>query len=326
MTITHRLRRLRATPQLRALVRETHVTADDFILPLFVSEKISGRVPVASMPGVFQLDLDELIVEARAAHTAGVRAVLIFGIPAHKDEHATQAFAEDGITQRAVRKLKAEIPSLVVMTDVCLCEYMSHGHCGITEFHDGVACVHNDPSVELLVAAAISHARAGADVVAPSDMMDGRIGAMRTGLDDAGFHNTIIMSYAAKFASAFYGPFRDAAESAPMSGDRRTYQMDAGNSAEALREVARDIEEGADIVMVKPGLPYLDLVCRIKERFGMPTAVYNVSGEYAMLKAAAERGWLDERNCVLEQMTAFKRAGADLIITYWARQAVEWLK
>jgi porphobilinogen synthase len=326
MTITHRLRRLRATPQLRALVRETHVTADDFILPLFVSEKISGRVPVASMPGVFQLDLDELIVEARAAHTAGVRAVLIFGIPAHKDEHATQAFAEDGITQRAVRKLKAEIPGLVVMTDVCLCEYMSHGHCGITEFHDGVACVHNDPSVELLVAAAISHARAGADVVAPSDMMDGRIGAMRTGLDDAGFHNTIIMSYAAKFASAFYGPFRDAAESAPMSGDRRTYQMDAGNSAEALREVARDIEEGADIVMVKPGLPYLDLVCRIKERFGMPTAVYNVSGEYAMLKAAAERGWLDERNCVLEQMTAFKRAGADLIITYWARQAVEWLK
>ena len=326
MTITHRLRRLRATPQLRALVRETHISADDFILPLFVSEKITGRVPVASMPGVFQLDLEELVAEARAAHTAGVRAVLIFGIPAHKDEHATQAFAEDGITQRAVRRLKAELPTLVVMTDVCLCEYMSHGHCGVAEFHGGVACVHNDPSVELLVAAAVSHARAGADVVAPSDMMDGRIGAMRAGLDEAGFQNTIIMSYAAKFASAFYGPFRDAAESAPMSGDRRTYQMDAGNSAEALREVARDIEEGADIVMVKPGLPYLDLVCRIKERFGMPTAVYNVSGEYAMLKAAAERGWLNERNCVLEQMTAFKRAGADLIITYWARQVVEWLK
>ena len=326
MNLTHRLRRLRATPQLRALVRETIVTADDFILPLFVSEKIAGRVPVASMPGVFQLDLDELLVEARAAHTAGVRAVLIFGIPAHKDEHATQAYAEDGITQRAVRLLKKELPSLVVMTDVCLCEYMSHGHCGITEFHDGIPCVHNDPSVELLTATAVSHARAGADVVAPSDMMDGRIGAMRTALDEAGFPNTIIMSYAAKFASAFYGPFRDAAESAPMAGDRRTYQMDAANSAEALREVARDIEEGADIVMVKPGLPYLDLVCRIKERFGMPTAVYNVSGEYAMLKAAAERGWLDERNCVLEQMTAFKRAGADLIITYWAKQVVEWLR
>ena len=326
MNLTHRLRRLRATPQLRALVRETIVTADDFILPLFVSEKITGRVPVASMPGVFQLDLDQLLLEARAAHTAGVRAVLIFGIPAHKDEHATQAYAEDGITQRAIRLLKKELPSLVVMTDVCLCEYMSHGHCGITEFHDGIPCVHNDPSVELLTATAVSHARAGADVVAPSDMMDGRIGAMRTALDEAGFPNTIIMSYAAKFASAFYGPFRDAAESAPMSGDRRTYQMDAANSAEALREVARDIEEGADIVMVKPGLPYLDLVCRIKERFGMPTAVYNVSGEYAMLKAAAERGWLDERNCVLEQMTAFKRAGADLIITYWAKQVVEWLK
>ncbi len=326
MNLTHRLRRLRATPQLRALVRETIFTADDFILPLFVSEKITGRVPVASMPGVFQLDLDELLVEARAAHTAGVRAVLIFGIPAHKDERATQAYAEDGITQRTVRILKKEMPSLVVMTDVCLCEYMSHGHCGITEFHDGVPCVHNDPSVELLTATAVSHARAGADVVAPSDMMDGRIGAIRAALDEAGFSHTIIMSYAAKFASAFYGPFRDAAESAPMSGDRRTYQMDAANSAEALREVARDIEEGADIVMVKPGLPYLDLVCRIKEHFGMPTAVYNVSGEYAMLKAAAERGWLDERNCVLEQMTAFKRAGADLIITYWARQVVEWLR
>ena len=326
MTITHRLRRLRATPQLRALVRETTLTADDFILPLFVSEKITGRVAVASMPGVFQLDEKELIVEARAAHAAGVRAVLIFGIPAHKDEHATQAYADEGITQRAVRRLKAEIPTLIVMTDVCLCEYMSHGHCGITEFHGGVAHVHNDPSVELLAATAVSHARAGADVVAPSDMMDGRIGALRTALDEAGFVNTIIMSYAAKFASAFYGPFRDAAESAPMAGDRRTYQMDSANAAEALREVARDIEEGADIVMVKPGLPYLDLVFRVKERFGLPTAVYNVSGEYAMLKAAAERGWLDERASVLEQMTAFKRAGADLIITYWAKQVVEWLR
>ena len=326
MNITHRLRRLRATPQLRALVRETAVTADDLILPLFVSEKITGRVPVASMPGVFQLDVDELIAEARAAHAAGVRAVLVFGIPAEKDEHATQAYAETGITQRAVRRLKAELPTLIVITDVCLCEYMSHGHCGITEFHDGVPCVHNDPSVELLAATAVSHARAGADIVAPSDMMDGRIGAMRTALDEAGFVNTAIMSYAAKFASAFYGPFRDAAESAPMSGDRRTYQMDAANASEALREVERDIAEGADIVMVKPGLPYLDLVWRVKDRFGVPTAVYKVSGEYAMLKAAAERGWLDERNCVLEQMLAFKRAGADLIITYWARQVAEWLR
>ena len=326
MNITHRLRRLRATPQLRALVRETAVTVDDLILPLFVSEKITGRVAVASMPGVFQLDIDELIFDARAAHAAGVRAVLLFGIPAQKDEHATQAYAENGVTQRAIRRLKSELPALIVITDVCLCEYMSHGHCGITEFHDGVPHVHNDPRVELLAATAVSHARAGADIVAPSDMMDGRIGAMRTALDEAGFANTAIMSYAAKFASAFYGPFRDAAESAPMSGDRRTYQMDAANAGEALREVERDIAEGADIVMVKPGLPYLDLVWRVKERFGVPTAVYNVSGEYAMLKAAAERGWLDERNCVLEQMLAFKRAGADLIITYWARQVAEWLR
>ncbi len=277
------------------------------------------------MPGVFQLDENELLVEAGAALAAGVRAVILFGIPAVKDERATQAIAEDGVVQRAVRRLKRELPELLIITDVCLCEYMSHGHCGVTHFHDGVACVHNDSSVELLVAAAVSHARAGADVVAPSDMMDGRIGAIRTGLDAAGFQNTIVMSYAAKFASAFYGPFRDAAESAPSAGDRRTYQMDAANAREALREVEQDIAEGADIVMVKPGLPYLDLVWRIKERFGLPTAVYSVSGEYAMLKAAAANGWLDERAAVLEQMLAFKRAGADIIITYWARQCVEWL-
>jgi porphobilinogen synthase len=225
-----------------------------------------------------------------------------------------------------VRRLKRELPKLIVMTDVCLCEYMSHGHCGVTEFHGDVAHVHNDTSVELLVATALSHAKAGADVVAPSDMMDGRIGAIRSALDAAGFENTILMSYAAKFASAFYGPFRDAAESAPQSGDRRSYQMDAANAREALREVELDIAEGADIVMVKPGLPYLDLVWRIKERFGLPTAVYNVSGEYAMLKAAAANGWLDEKSCVIEQMTAFKRAGADIIITYWARQCAEWLR
>jgi porphobilinogen synthase len=326
MNLTRRPRRLRSTPQLRALVRETLVTADDFILPLFVSEKIKGRVAVASMPGVFQLEEDERLVEARAAHAAGVRAVLLFGIPAVKDEQASQAYAENGVVQRAVRRLKAELPTLLVVTDVCLCEYMSHGHCGITEFHEGVPHVHNDASVELLVASAVSHARAGADVVAPSDMMDGRIGAIRAGLDKAGFEHVVLMSYAAKFASAFYGPFRDAAESAPSAGDRRSYQMDSGNALEALREVELDVAEGADIVMVKPGMPYLDLVWRIKERFGLPTAVYQVSGEYAMVMAAAAKGWIDERAAVLEQMLAFKRAGADLIITYWARQCVEWLK
>ena len=326
MNLTRRPRRLRATPQIRALVREGSLSADDFILPLFVSEKVTGRAPVASMPGVAQLDEDALLAEARGAFEAGVRAVLIFGIPAVRDEMATQAYAENGVVQRAVRRLKRELPELVVMTDVCLCEYMSHGHCGITEFHGDAAHVHNDASVELLVKTALSHAQAGADVVAPSDMMDGRIGAIRTALDAAGFENTILMSYAAKFASAFYGPFRDAAESAPQSGDRRAYQMDAANAREALREVELDIAEGADIVMVKPGLPYLDLVWRIKERFGLPTAVYNVSGEYAMLKAAVANGWLDEKACVLEQMTAFKRAGADLIITYWARQCAEWLQ
>ena len=278
------------------------------------------------MPGVWQLDEDELLVEARGALEAGVRAVILFGIPTVKDERASQASADDGVVQRAVRRLKRELPELLVVTDVCLCEYMSHGHCGVAHFHDGVACVENDSSVELLVAAAVSHARAGADVVAPSDMMDGRIGAIRAGLDAAGFTGTIVMSYAAKFASAFYGPFRDAAESAPSAGDRRTYQMDAANAREALREVEQDIAEGADIVRVKPGLPYLDLVWRIKERFGMPTAVYHVSGEYAMLKAAAANGWLDKRAAVLEQMLAFKRAGADLILTYSARQCVEWLR
>ena len=298
---------------------------DDFILPLFVSEKITTRVPVASMPGVFQLSLEELAADAKEAHAAGVAAVLLFGIPAVKDEAASQAHADDGIVQRAVQALKREVPELIVMTDVCLCEFMSHGHCGIAHFEGGNARVENDASVELLVKAAVSHARAGADVVAPSDMMDGRIGAIRAGLDAAGFADTVIMSYAAKFASAFYGPFRDAAESAPMAGDRRSYQMDSANAQEALREVELDVAEGADIVMVKPGLPYLDIVRRVKERFGMPTAVYNVRGEFAMINAAAANGWLDERATVLEMMTGFKRAGADLIVTYWARQLVDWL-
>ena len=326
MQLPQRPRRLRSSPVLRALVRETSVDVEDLILPLFVSEKISARVAVASMPGVFQFTENELVGEACAAHADGILAVLLFGIPSEKDEHASQAYADDGVVQRAVRALKKECPKLLVITDVCLCEFMSHGHCGITAFRDGQAHVENDASVELLVRTAVSHARAGADIVAPSDMMDGRIGAIRAGLDVAGFTETVIMSYAAKFASAHYGPFRDAAESAPAAGDRRSYQMDAANAREALREVALDVAEGADIVMVKPGLPYLDIVWRVKERFGLPTAVYNVSGEYAMVKAAAANGWLDERATVLEQMTAFKRAGADLIVTYWARQVAAWLR
>lgn len=311
---------------MRALVRETQLSAEDFILPLFVAEKVAGRVPVASMPGVFQLSEAELIVEATDAFEAGVRAVILFGIPAEKDDRATQAYADNGVIQRSIRALKKALPRLVVITDVCLCEYMSHGHCGIADFHADHVHVHNDPSVELLVKAAVSHAAAGADLVAPSDMMDGRIGAMRAGLDAAGFQDVPIMSYAAKFASAFYGPFRDAAESTPQAGDRRSYQMDSANALEALREVELDVAEGADLVMVKPGLPYLDLVWRIKERFGLPTAVYCVSGEYAMIKAAAQNGWLDERATVLELMMGFKRAGADLILTYWAADLVRWLK
>jgi porphobilinogen synthase len=326
MQLTRRLRRLRASAGMRALVRETELSAADFVLPLFVSGKINAGVEVPSMPGVFQLTLGEAVEEAARAHGAGVAAVLLFGIPAHKDEKASGAYHADGIVQRAVRDLKKRAPTLIVATDVCLCEYMSHGHCGIARFDGECVHVENDPSVELLVKTAVSHAQAGADIVAPSDMMDGRVAAIRAGLDDAGFEQTVIMSYAAKFASAFYGPFRDAAESAPAAGDRRGYQMDSGNALEALREVALDVEEGADIVMIKPGLAYLDLVWRVKERFQMPTAVYNVSGEYAMLKAAAARGWLDEKGAVLEQMTAFKRAGADIIITYWARALVEWLR
>jgi porphobilinogen synthase len=326
MNLLRRPRRLRSSAALRSLVRETSLQADDFILPLFVSEKVNGRAPVASMPGVFQLSPDELIREAGAAFEAGVKSIILFGIPAKKDDRASQAYAKDGVVQRAVATLKRDLPDLIVITDVCLCEYMSHGHCGVAHFDGNHVHVENDASVELLVKAALSHAVAGADIVAPSDMMDGRIGAIRAALDDAGFTSMPIMSYAAKFASAFYGPFRDAAESAPQAGDRKGYQMDAGNGFEALREVELDVAEGADIVMVKPGLPYLDLIWRIKERFELPTAVYSVSGEYAMIKAAAQNGWLDERATVLEMMTAFKRAGADLILTYWAKELVGWIK
>ena len=320
--IVKRPRRLRTTPAIRSLVRETTVKAEDLIWPLFVSEKIGKKTPVASMPGVFQFTVAEAAAESAKVVAEGIRTVLLFGIPAKKDARASQAYAADGIVQRAVRAIKKSAPELIVITDVCLCEYMSHGHCGVLK-KDAVL---NDATLELLAKTALSHAAAGADIVAPSDMMDGRVATIRAALDEGDFSDTIIMSYAAKFASAFYGPFRDAAESTPQSGDRKSYQMDAANALEALREVALDIEESADIVMVKPGLPYLDVLWRVKERFEMPTAVYNVSGEYAMVKAAAKNGWLDERATVLETMTAFKRAGADLIATYWARDVARWLR
>jgi porphobilinogen synthase len=324
--LLHRPRRLRSSAAIRDLVRENALREADLILPFFVSEKIKEPVPVASMPGVFQLPLDALRREVEAAWKAGVRSILLFGLPEKKDDRASQAYAELGIVQTAVRVLKRDLPDLVIITDVCLCEYMSHGHCGIVGHHDGHAHILNDESLELLALSALSHAQAGADIVAPSDMMDGRVAAIRGALDGAGLQDTIIMSYAAKFCSAFYGPFRDAAESAPAFGDRRTYQMDSANGLEALREVELDIAEGADIVMVKPGLPYLDIVWRVKEKFGVPTAVYNVSGEYAMVKAAAANGWIDERAVVMESMTAFKRAGAGLIVTYWAKQVLEWMR
>jgi porphobilinogen synthase len=322
----HRPRRLRRSSALRNLVRETHLNPHNFVLPLFVSEKVQQRRPIASMPGVFQLSVKEVANEARAAQDLGLQAVLLFGIPEQKDEQASSAYAENGIVQTAVRAIKLKCPDLITITDVCLCEYMSHGHCGVTRTDGDHFHVLNDETVELLVKTALSHAAAGADIVAPSDMMDGRVGAMRAALDATGFDQTAIMSYAAKFASAFYGPFRDAAESPPQFGDRRSYQMDFANAKEALREVALDITEGADIVMVKPALPYMDILWRVRERFGKPTAVYHVSGEYAMVKGAVEKGLLNERDAVLEIMTGLKRAGAGIIVTYWARELARWLR
>ena len=322
--LVQRPRRLRRSEGVRNLVRETKLTAHDFVLPLFVSEKLSSRQAIGSMPGVYQLAVSDVAAEAQAAHELGLQAVLLFGIPRAKDESASGAYAEDGVVQQAVRAIKTKCPDLVVMTDVCLCEYMSHGHCGVTRMDGEHFHVLNDESVELLAKTAVSHAAAGADFVAPSDMMDGRIGAIREALDAQGFQDTGIMSYAAKFASAFYGPFREAAESPPQFGDRRSYQMDSANAREALREVALDIEEGADIILVKPGLPYLDILWRVRERFGKPTAVYHVSGEFAMVKAGVEKGCFDERTAVLEIMTSLKRAGADLIVTYWAKELAEW--
>jgi porphobilinogen synthase len=324
--LVHRPRRLRRSSALRNLVRETKLSPHDFVLPLFVSGKIDQRQPIASMPGVFQLSMQEIVDEAQRARDAGLQAILLFGIPEKKDEQASGAYAENGVVQKALGAIKKKCPEVVAITDVCLCEYMSHGHCGVTRTDGDHFHVLNDETVDLLVKTALSHAHAGADMVAPSDMMDGRIGAIREALDANGFDQIGILSYAAKFASVFYGPFRDAAESPPQFGDRRSYQMDCANADEALREVALDIEEGADIVMVKPALPYIDILWRVRERFGKPTAAYHVSGEYAMIKAATEKGIVDERAAVLEIMTSLKRAGADIIITYWARELAEWTR
>jgi porphobilinogen synthase len=318
---TRRFRRLRRSDALRALVRETRLSPDAFVLPLFVCEGEATRRDVASMPGVANLSVDEAVKEAEAAAHDGVRAVLLFGLPSQKDDIGSSAYDPEAPVQSAVRAIKQQRPDIVVMTDVCLCEYTDHGHCGI--LIDGE--IANDPTVDQLVRVAVSHAAAGADIVAPSDMMDGRVAAIRQALDERGFEQTAIMAYAAKYCSAFYGPFRDAADSAPSFGDRRSHQMDPANGREALREVAQDIEEGADIIMVKPAITYLDVIARVKDRFGYPTAAYHVSGEYAMLKAAARNGWIDEPRAMLETLTAIHRAGADIIITYYAREAARAL-
>jgi porphobilinogen synthase len=317
-----RPRRLRSSRALRRLVAETHLHASQLVLPLFARSGKKLCREINAMPGVFQLSPDEILREAERAHSLGVPAVLLFGIPDKKDAKASGAYAKNGIVQQTTRLLKKELPELLVITDVCLCEYMEHGHCGIVS--NGK--ILNDPSLKLLAQTAASHTEAGADIVAPSDMMDGRVAAIRAALDKSGFINTPIMSYAAKFASAFYGPFREAAESAPKFGDRRSYQMDAANANEAIREVALDVQEGADIVMVKPGIAYLDIIHRVKAEFGLPTAAYAVSGEHAMIKAAAAKGWIDERAVTLESLLAMRRAGADILITYAAADAARWLK
>jgi porphobilinogen synthase len=321
LKLPRRLRRLRQSEAMRAMVRETRLAPEMFMLPLFVCEGEGVRREVTSMPGVFNLSVDEAVREISAAKSEGIRSVLLFGIPDQKDDVGSAAYDSDAPVQSAVRAIKREIPDVLVATDVCLCEYTDHEHCGLVI--DGE--IANDPSVEQLVRAAVSHAAAGADIVAPSDMMDGRVGAIRQALDDRGFEHAAIMAYSAKYCSAFYGPFRDAAGSAPQFGDRKTHQMDPANGREALREVEQDIEEGADIVMVKPALPYLDVLTRVKETFGYPTGAYHVSGEYAMLKAAARNGWIDEPRAMLETLTSIRRAGADIIITYYAREAARAL-
>jgi porphobilinogen synthase len=321
-----RLRRLRATHSMRGLVRETTLAPADLVYPLFVAHGIDRREPIASMPGVDHLSIAHAVAEAGEAQALGIPAVLLFGLPAGKDEEGSGAWDDEGVVQLATRAIKDQHPELLVITDLCLCEYTSHGHCGVVREGAHGLTVDNDTTLELLARTAISQVRAGADVIAPSDMMDGRVGFIRAALDEDGLADTPILSYSAKFASAFYGPFREAAESAPAFGDRRSYQMDPANANEAVRETRLDVDEGADIVMVKPALPYLDLIRRIKTETQMPLAAYNVSGEYAMVKAAAAAGYLDERAAVLEILTSIRRAGADIVITYHAKDAAQWLR
>ena len=314
----HRPRRLRRNPALRSLVRETRLTPDDFVLPLFACPGDGVRREISSMPGVFNLSVDEIAKEAAAAYDSGVRSVILFGLPESKDEIASGAYAEDGIVQRAIRAIRRSAPELIIIADTCLCEYTSHGHCGVVRGGD----VLNDESLELLARTAVSQTAAGADIVAPSAMMDGQVGAIREALDDAGLENTAIMSYAVKYASGFYGPFREAAQSAPEFGDRRAYQMDPPNAREAMREAELDYSEGADILMVKPATVYLDVLKMVRDRFDLPLAAYHVSGEYALIKAAAQKGWIDEERVMMETLTSIKRAGADIILTYYAREAI----
>ena len=318
----YRARRLRKNENFRRLIRETSLSVDDLVYPMFAVSGKSVKKPINSMPGQFQLSVDYIAKEAQKAHELGIPALLLFGIPEKKDEMATGAFAKDGIVQQAVKRIKNEVPDILVITDVCLCEYTNHGHCGMLEKD----CVQNDTTLEVLAETAISQANAGADMVAPSAMMDGQIAAIREALDENSFEYIPIMAYSAKYASSFYGPFREAAESAPKSGDRKAYQMDPANSDEAIREIGLDVSEGADIIMVKPALAYLDIISRAKQEFDLPLAAYNVSGEYSMIKAAAQLGWLDEEKAMVESLTAIKRAGADIIITYWAPQAAKLLK
>jgi porphobilinogen synthase len=317
----YRPRRMRRNDALRRMVRETRLQVDDLILPLFAVEGKDVKEPIASLPGQYHLSVDRLVETAGQAFKMGIPAVILFGLPSRKDPLATQAYARDGIVQKAVVAVKSKLPDLVVITDVCLCAYTDHGHCGVVEGDT----IDNDQSLDLLARTALSHAKAGADMVAPSDMMDGRVAEIRNVLDEANLSHIPIMSYAAKYCSSFYGPFREAADSAPQFGDRRSYQMDPANAQEAIREVSMDVEEGADIVMVKPALPYLDIICRIKQEFDLPVAAYNVSGEYAMIKAAAEKGWLDGRLVMMEALTSIKRAGADMILTYFALEAAREL-
>jgi len=319
---THRPRRLRRTEALRGFVRETRLSTSGLVYPMFACPGNNVRIEVSSMPGIFQQSVGQIVEECREVVGLGIPAVILFGLPAKKDEVGSEASDPNGAVQRAIEAIRKAKLDLLVITDVCLCEYTSHGHCGVIEKGD----VANDPSVERLAAAALSHARAGADIVAPSDMMDGRVGAIRQKLDANGFEDVAILSYAAKYCSGFYGPFREAAQSAPQFGDRRSYQMDPANAREALREVALDLEEGADMIMVKPALPYLDIIRRVRERFDVPVAAYNVSGEYAMVKAAARNGWIDEQRVVVEIMTSIQRAGAEIVLTYHAKDVARWLK